>query len=143
MAVMKMGGATGPAINERKSRAEEALSATGAASEEGIVRGGGVALVRAGQVLIDLEKTLDSEQALGVRMVRNALSAPLVLISDNAGHEGTVILVGVRKGEGDCGFDADRGEFCNMIEEGIIDPVTITRPASAHAVSLDGPTLLT
>ena len=123
VAVLKIGGATEPEITERKSRAEDALSSTRAAIEEGIVPGGGVALVRAGHVLDDLEKTLEGEQALGLRMVRNALSAPLKLIAENAGHEGEVILDGVRNGEGDWGFDADRGEYCHLIEAGIIDPV--------------------
>ena len=138
VAVVKIGGATEPEINERKSRTEDALSATRAAIEEGIVPGGGVALVRAGHVLIDLEKTLDSEQALGVRMVRNALSAPLMLISQNAGHEGTVVLEAVRNGEGDWGFDADRGEYCHLIEAGIIDPVKVTRSALENAGSIAG-----
>ena len=95
-------------------------------------------MIRAGQVLNDLEKNLDSERALGVRMVRNALSAPLMLISENAGHEGTVVLEGVRNGEGDWGFDADRGEYCHLIEAGIIDPVKVTRSALENAGSIAG-----
>ncbi len=138
VAVLKIGGATEPEINERKSRTEDALSATRAAIEEGIVPGGGVALIRAGHVLDDLEKTLESEQALGVRMVRNALSAPLMLIVENAGHEGQVILEGVRSGEGDWGFDADRGEYRHLIEAGIIDPVKVTRSALENAGSIAG-----
>ena len=138
VAVLKIGGATEPEVTERKSRAEDALSATRAAIEEGIVPGGGVALVRAGKVLADLEKSLEGDQALGVRMVQAALSAPLLLISENAGHEGQVILEGVRNGEGDYGFDADRGEFCNLIEAGIIDPVKVTRSALQNAGSVAG-----
>ena len=71
-------------------------------------------------------------------MVQAALSAPLLLISENAGHEGQVILEGVRNGEGDYGFDADRGEFCNLIEAGIIDPVKVTRSALQNAGSVAG-----
>ena len=138
VAVLKIGGATEPEVTERKSRAEDALSATRAAIEEGIVPGGGVALVRAGMVLAGLEKSLEGDQALGVRMVQAALSAPLLLISENAGHEGQVILEGVRNGEGDYGFDADRGEFCNLIEAGIIDPVKVTRSALQNAGSVAG-----
>ena len=138
VAVLKIGGATEPEINERKSRAEDALSSTRAAIEEGIVPGGGVALVRAGQVLIDLEKTLEAEQALGVRIVRDSLSAPLVLIAQNAGHEGQVVLEEVRNGEGDWGFDADRGEYRHLIEAGIIDPVKVTRSALENAGSIAG-----
>jgi chaperonin GroEL len=138
VAVLKIGGATEPEINERKSRAEDALSATRAAVEEGIVPGGGVALVRAGHVLNDLAKSLEAEEALGVRMVQRALSAPLMLISENAGHEGQVILEGVRSGEGDWGFDADLGEYCHLIEAGIIDPVKVTRSALENAGSIAG-----
>ncbi|MDE0719818.1 MAG: chaperonin GroEL [Dehalococcoidia bacterium] len=138
VAVLKIGGATEPEINERKSRAEDALSATRAAIEEGIVPGGGVALVRAGHVLIALEKTLEGDQALGVRMVHQSLSAPLMLISDNAGHEGQVVLEAVRNGKDDWGFDADKGEYCNLIEAGIIDPVKVTRSALENAGSIAG-----
>jgi chaperonin GroEL len=138
VAVVKIGGATEPEINERKSRAEDALSSTRAAIEEGIVPGGGVALVRAGHVLNDLEKTLEGDQALGVRLVRDALSAPLVLICENAGHEGQVVLEAVRNGEGDYGFDADKGEYTNLIEAGIIDPVKVTRSALENAGSIAG-----
>lgn len=138
VAVLKIGGATEPEINERKSRAEDALSATRAAIEEGIVAGGGVALVRAGHVLIALEKTLEGDQALGVRMVHQSLSAPLMLISDNAGHEGQVVLEAVRNGKDDWGFDADKGEYCNLIEAGIIDPVKVTRSALENAGSIAG-----
>ncbi|MCI0863226.1 MAG: chaperonin GroEL, partial [Chloroflexi bacterium] len=143
VAVLKIGGATEPEINERKSRAEDALSSTRAAIEEGIVPGGGVALVRAGHVLDDLEKTLEGDQALGVRMVRKALSAPLMLISENAGYEGQVVLEAVRKGEGDWGFDAERGEYCHLIEAGIIDPVKVTRSALENAGSIAGMMLTT
>ena len=138
VAVLKIGGATEPEITERKSRAEDALSATRAAIEEGIVAGGGVALVRAGHVLIALEKTLEGDQALGVRMVHQSLSAPLMLISDNAGHEGQVVLEAVRNGKDDWGFDADKGEYCNLIEAGIIDPVKVTRSALENAGSIAG-----
>ncbi|NQW23655.1 MAG: chaperonin GroEL [SAR202 cluster bacterium] len=138
VAVIKIGGATEPEVNERKSRAEDALSATRAAIEEGIVPGGGVALVRAGQVLVELEKTVEGELALGVRIVRDALSAPLLLIAQNAGHEGQVILEGIRTSEGDWGFDADKGEFCHLIEAGIIDPVKVTRSALQNACSIAG-----
>ena len=138
VAVLKIGGATEPEITERKSRAEDALSATRAAIEEGIVSGGGVALIRAGRVLIALEKTLEGDQALGVRMVHQSLSAPLMLISDNAGHEGQVVLEAVRNGKDDWGFDADKGEYCNLIEAGIIDPVKVTRSALENAGSIAG-----
>lgn len=95
-------------------------------------------MVRAGHVLDALEKTVEGDQALGVRMVHGALSAPLILISENAGHEGQVVLEGVRNGDADWGFDADRGEYCNLIEAGIIDPVKVTRSALENAGSIAG-----
>ena len=143
VAVIKVGGATEPEIHERKSRTEDALSATRAAVEEGIVPGGGVAIVRAEQVLDDMESTLDDDEALGVRLVKEALSAPLILISENAGHPGEVILDGVRKGEGDWGFDAELGEFCAMMQRGIVDPVKVTRSALQNAGSIAGLMLTT
>ena len=143
VAVIKVGGATEPEINERKSRTEDALSATRAAVEEGIVPGGGVAIVRTEQVLDDLAKELSGDQAVGVRLVRAALSAPLILIADNAGHPGEVVLDGVRKGEGDWGFDAEAGEYCHMIPAGIVDPVKVTRSALENAGSIAGMMLTT
>ena len=136
VAVVKVGGATEPEVNERKSRTEDALAATRAAVEEGIVPGGGVAIVRAEPVLETLENQLSGDQAVGVRMVRLSLSAPLMLIADNAGHPGQVVLEGVRTGEGDWGFDAEAGEFCNLIERGIVDPVKVTRSALENAGSI-------
>ncbi|PKB72673.1 MAG: chaperonin GroL [SAR202 cluster bacterium Io17-Chloro-G7] len=138
VAVVKVGGITEPEVNERKSRTEDALSATRAAVEEGIVPGGGVAIIRAGLVLDDLEKKVEGDEAVGVRLVRDALSAPLMLISDNAGHTGEVVLDKVRSGEGDWGFDAELGEYCHLIERGIVDPVKVTRSALSNAGSIAG-----
>ncbi len=138
VAVVKVGGTTEPEVHERKSRTEDALSATRAAVEEGIVPGGGVAIIRAGLVLDDLEKRLEGEEALGVRLVKEALSAPLMLIAQNAGHSGEVVLENVRTGEGDWGFDAELGEYCHLIERGIVDPVKVTRSALSNAGSIAG-----
>ena len=143
VAVVKVGGVTEPEINERKSRTEDALAATRAAVEEGIVPGGGVAMIRTEHVLDDLEASLDGEEALGVRLVKQALSAPLVLIANNAGYSGEVIVDGVRRGEGDWGFDAERGEFCHLIQQGIVDPVKVTRSALENAGSIAGMMLTT
>jgi chaperonin GroEL len=143
VAVVKVGGVTEPEINERKSRTEDALAATRAAVEEGIVPGGGVAMIRSEHVLDDLEASLDGEEALGVRLVKHALSAPLVLIANNAGYSGEVIVDGVRRGEGDWGFDAERGEFCHLIQQGIVDPVKVTRSALENAGSIAGMMLTT
>ena len=138
VAVVKVGGPTEPEVNERKARTEDALSATRAAVEEGIVPGGGVAIIRAGLVLDDLEKQAEGDEALGVRLVKDALSAPLMLISYNAGHPGEVVLENVRAGEGDWGFDAELGEYCHLIERGIVDPVKVTRSALSNAGSIAG-----
>ena len=143
VAVVKVGGVTEPEVNERKSRTEDALSATRAAVEEGIVPGGGVAMIRSEHVLADLEASMEGDEALGVRLVRNALSAPLVLIADNAGYSGAVIVDGVRQGEGDWGFDAEKGEFCHLIQQGIVDPVKVTRSALENAGSIAGMMLTT
>jgi len=143
VAVIKVGAATEPELNERKSRAEDALSATRAAVEEGIVPGGGVTLVRTEGILRDLESTLSGEVALGARLVREALSAPLVLIAENSGHRGEVVLDHVREGEGDFGFDAEAGEYTNLMERGIIDPAKVVRSALQNAGSIAGMMLTT
>ena len=136
VAVLKVGGATEPEVNERKSRTEDALAATRAAVEEGIVPGGGVAIVRSEPVLERLEAELSGDQAVGVRMVREALSAPLMLIADNAGHSGEVVLDRVRTSEGNWGFDAEAGEYCDLVAKGIVDPVKVTRSALENAASI-------
>ena len=143
VAVIKVGAATEPELNERKARAEDALSATRAAVEEGIVPGGGVILVRAEGILRDLESSLSGEVALGARLVREALSAPLVLIAENSGHRGEVVLEKVREGEGDWGFDAEAGEYTSMMERGIIDPAKVVRSALENAGSIAGMMLTT
>ncbi len=143
VAVVKVGGVTEPEVNERKSRTEDALSATRAAVEEGIVPGGGVAMIRSEHVLDELVAGMSGDEALGVRLVRNALSAPLVLIANNAGYSGEVIVNGVRQGEGDWGFDAEKGEFCHLIQQGIVDPVKVTRSALENAGSIAGMMLTT
>ena len=143
VAVVKVGGATEPEITERKSRTEDALAATKAAVEEGIVPGGGVALVRSGHVLDDLQKQLSGDEALGARLVGEALSAPLIKIAENAGHRGEVILERVLTGEGDWGFDAELGEFCHLMQQGIVDPVKVTRSALENAGSIAGMMLTT
>jgi chaperonin GroEL len=136
VAVIKVGAATEPELNERKSRTEDALAATRAAVEEGIVPGGGVTLIRAEHVLAELEKSLSGDDALGVALVRESLSAPLVLIAENAGYPGQVVLEHVREGEGDWGFDAEQGEYTHLIRRGIIDPAKVTRSALQNAGSV-------
>ena len=130
-------------MNERKSRTEDALAATRAAVEEGIVPGGGVTLVRAEQSVAELQQTLSGDAALGVKLVLESLSAPLLLIADNAGHPGQVVLDRVRQGEGDWGFDAEKGEYTHLIQAGIIDPAKVTRSALQNAGSIAGMLLTT
>ena len=143
VAVIKVGAATEPELNERKSRAEDALSATRAAVEEGIVPGGGVSLVRAERVLQDLESRLSGEEVLGARLVREALSAPITIIAENSGHRGQVVLERVREGEGDWGFDAEAGEYTNLMQRGIVDPAKVVRSALQNAGSIAGMMLTT
>jgi chaperonin GroEL len=143
VAVIKVGAATEPELNERKARTEDALAATRAAVEEGIVPGGGVALVRTEYVLAELEKKLSGDAALGVKIVREALSAPLELIVENAGYSGGVVLNQVRNGEGDWGFDAEQGDYTHLIQRGIIDPAKVTRSALQNAGSIAGMMLTT
>ena len=143
VAVLKVGAATEPELHERKSRTEDALAATRAAVEEGIVPGGGVALVRTEHVLEDLQHRVTGDVALGVRIVKDALSAPLVLIADNASYVGKVVLEHVREGEGDWGFDAQRGEYGHLMQKGIVDPVKVVRSALQNAGSVAGMMLTT
>ncbi len=143
VAVIKVGAATEPELNERKSRAEDALAATRAAIEEGIVPGGGVTLVRAERVLDDLLTRISGDEAVGVRIVRDALSAPALLISENAGHHGQVVLEHIRQSEGAWGFDAEAGEYTDLVQRGIIDPAKVTRSALQNAGSVAGMMLTT
>ena len=143
VAVVKVGGATEPEVSERKSRTEDALSATRAAIEEGIVPGGGVALLRAGAGLPGLAQSLAGEEALGARLVQQALAAPLSVITANSGYDAPVVVETVRAGAGDWGFNAESGEYGHLIESGIIDPVKVTRSALENAGSIAGMMLTT
>jgi chaperonin GroEL len=134
VAVIKVGAATEVELKEKKHRIEDALSATRAAIEEGIVPGGGVALIRAEGTLDKLDLTGD--EATGAKIVRDALSEPAKLIAQNAGHEGAVV-VGHIRAEGDHrGFDAATGEYVDMLKSGIIDPAKVTRSALQNAASI-------
>ena len=141
VAVVKVGAATEVELKERKSRVEDALSATRAAVEEGIVPGGGVALVRAQRALKDMKLTGD--EAVGAEIVRKALAVPLRLIVENAGQEGAVVLDAVMKHEDDYGYDAEMGEYAHMLKQGIVDPVKVTRSALQNAASVAAMVLTT
>ncbi|MGQ0669596.1 MAG: chaperonin GroEL [Actinomycetota bacterium] len=134
VAVVKVGAATEVELKEKKHRIEDALSATRAAVEEGIVAGGGVALIRA-EAALDKRDLVDDE-ATGAAIVRASLSEPAKLIASNAGHEGAVVVERIRS-EGDTrGFDAAKGEWVDMLKAGIIDPAKVTRSALQNAASI-------
>jgi len=134
VAIIKVGAATEVELKEKKSRVEDALSATRAAVEEGIVPGGGVALVRALESLKNLNLTGD--EATGVRIMQKAMEYPVRLIAENSGHEGSVVLNKVKEGKGDYGFDADKEEYANLLERGIIDPAKVTRAVVENGASV-------
>jgi len=134
VAIIKVGAATEVELKEKKSRVEDALSATRAAVEEGIVPGGGVALVRSIEALKNLE--VSGDEATGVRILQKAMEEPLRLIAENSGHEGSVVLNKVREGDGDWGFDGDSEAYGNLMEKGIIDPAKVTRAALENSASV-------
>ena len=137
VAVIKVGAATEVELKERKLRVEDALSATRAAVEEGIVPGGGVALLRAQKVLDKLNGKLTDDEMAGVHILRKALEEPLRMIAENAGQEGMVVIGHVRAGKGvNYGYDADADEYGDMLKKGIIDPAKVTRPALENAASI-------
>ncbi|MYC29614.1 MAG: chaperonin GroEL [Chloroflexi bacterium] len=142
VAVIKVGAATEIELKERKARVEDALSATRSAVEEGIVPGGGVALVRAQRALDSLSGLSDDEE-VGVNIIRRSLEQPLKLIVENAGSEGAVVLNQVKQQADDFGYDADIGEFGPMMERGIVDPVKVTRYALQNAASVAAMVLTT
>ncbi|KOV80626.1 chaperonin GroEL [Nocardia sp. NRRL S-836] len=135
IAVIKVGAATETELKERKHRIEDAVAATKAAVEEGIVPGGGSALVHAAKVL-DGGLGLSGDEATGVALVAKALSAPLFWIAANAGLEGAVVVNKVREGDWGFGINAASLEFGDLLEQGIIDPVKVTRSAVANAASI-------
>ena len=125
VAVIKVGAATEIELKERKARVEDALSATRSAVEEGIVPGGGVALVRA-QRALDSVGEMPLDEKVGVDIIRRALEQPLKLIVENAGFEGAVVLNQVKQQADDYGYDAEVGEYGPMLERGIVDPAKVT-----------------
>lgn len=141
VAVIKVGAATEVEMKEKKDRIEDALHATRAAVEEGIVAGGGVALIRAQAAVEALE--LEGDQRLGLQIIRRALEEPLRIISSNAGYEASVITNKVKSETGNIGFDAKKGEYVDMVKAGIIDPAKVTRSAIQNAASIAGLLLTT
>ena len=142
VAVIRVGAATETEMKEAKLRMEDALNATRAAVEEGIIAGGGSAYIHASKEVAKLVEELDGDEKTGARVVLKALEAPLFHISANAGLEGSVIINKVRESEVGVGFDAFHEEYVNMVEKGILDPTKVTRSALQNATSVAG-TLLT
>ena len=141
VAVVKVGAATETELKEKKHRVEDAVSATRAAVEEGLVAGGGVAYIAA-QKAVDKLK-LESDEATGAAILRRALEEPTRRIAINAGQDGSVIVNEVKEQKANGGYDAQRDEFCNMIERGIVDPAKVCRAALENAVSIAGMVLTT
>ena len=142
VAVLYVGAASEVEMKEKKDRVDDALHATRAAVEEGIIAGGGVGFVRAKAKLEKL-KTDNLDEATGVKIVARAIEEPLRQISENAGHEGSVIVSKVLEGKNDFGFNAKTGEYVNMFKAGIIDPTKVTRIALENAASVAGMILTT
>ena len=142
VAVIKVGAATEIEMKEKKARVEDALHATRAAVEEGIVPGGGVALVRASTALESL-KGANDDQTVGINILRRAIQEPLRMIVRNCGEEASVVLNKVREGKGNFGYNASNNTFGDMLEAGIIDPAKVTRLALQNAASVAGLLLTT
>jgi chaperonin GroEL len=142
VAVIKVGAATEVEMKEKKARVEDALHATRAAVEEGVVPGGGVALIRAVAAIKSLKGDND-DQNVGINILRKAVEEPLRQIVKNAGGDASVVLNAVAKGKGNYGYNAATGEYGDMIEQGILDPTKVTRYALQNAASVAGLLLTT
>jgi chaperonin GroEL len=141
VAVINVGASTETEMKEKKARVEDALHATRAAVEEGIVPGGGVALIRAQKALDGLK--LEGDEAIGLQIVRRAIEAPLRTLADNAGQEGALIVAEVKKRKGNEGYNVATGVYEDLIKAGVVDPAKVTRSALQHAASISGLLLTT
>ena len=142
VAVIRVGAATETEMKESKLRMEDALNATRAAVEEGIIAGGGSAYIHAAKEVDKLAEGLEGDEKTGAKVILKALESPLYYIAANAGLEGAVIINKVKESEPGMGFDAAKEEYVNMVEAGILDPVKVTRSALQNATSVAS-TLLT
>jgi chaperonin GroEL len=140
--VIKVGAATEVELKERKHRIEDAISATRAAIEEGIIAGGGAALLHAGRAALD-DVTLAGDEATGVEIVRGAISQPLHWIAANAGLEGAVVVQKVSGLDTNRGFNAETGDYEDLLAAGVVDPVKVTKAALQNAASIAGTILST
>ena len=141
VAVVNVGAATETEMKEKKARFDDALSATRAAIEEGVVTGGGIALLRAGTALQDFH--LDGDQETGVNIIRKVLEYPTRIIAENAGLEGAVVAAKVKGGEGSYGLNAATGEYGDLLEAGVVDPTKVVRSALQNSASIAGLLLTT
>lgn len=141
VAVLKVGAATEVEMKEKKARVEDALHATRAAVEEGIVPGGGVVYIRAMKVLDDLD--VEGDMKVGVNIVKRALEEPIRQIAENAGWEGSIVVQKVKEGKGAFGFNAETEQFEDLMEAGVIDPTKVSRIALENAASIAGLLLMT
>ncbi len=142
VAVINVGAATETEMKEKKARVEDALHATRAAVEEGIVPGGGVALLRA-QKALDNIKDLEPDEKVGVAIVRRAVEEPTRQLADNAGREGALVVEEVKKRKGNEGYDVSADEYTDLVKAGIVDPTKVTRTALQNAASIAGLLLTT
>jgi chaperonin GroEL len=142
VAVVNVGAATETEMKEKKARVEDALHATRAAVEEGIVPGGGVAFIRA-QKALDNIKGLEGDEAVGVQIVRRAIEEPLRQLANNAGQEGALIVQEVKKRKGNEGYNVATGEYTDLVKAGVVDPTKVTRSALQNAASISGLLLTT
>ena len=141
VAVINVGAATETEMKEKKARVEDALHATRAAVEEGIVAGGGVAFIRAQKALDNLK--LEGDEAVGVAIIRRAIEEPLRTLADNAGQEGALIVQEVKKRKSNEGYDVAKAEYTDLVKAGIVDPTKVTRTALQNAASISGLLLTT
>ncbi len=142
VAVVNVGAATETEMKEKKARVEDALHATRAAVEEGIVPGGGVAFIRAQKALDNL-KGLEGDEAVGVQIVRRAIEEPTRQLADNAGQEGALIVQEIKKRKGNEGYNVATGEYEDLVKAGVVDPTKVTRSALQNAASISGLLLTT
>jgi len=141
VAIIKVGAPTETELEEKKHRMEDALEATKAAVDEGILPGGGVALLQAAKALEKLE--LDGDEQVGVKILKKALEEPTKQLAENAGHEGSIVVEKIKSMEDGIGFDVLREDYVDMMKEGIIDPTKVTKSAVQNAVSVGGMLLTT
>ncbi|HET9273231.1 MAG TPA: TCP-1/cpn60 chaperonin family protein, partial [Methyloceanibacter sp.] len=134
VAVIKVGAATETEMKEKKARVEDAMHATKAAVEEGIVPGGGVALIRASKALDNLK--LEGDQAIGLALIRRAIEEPSRWIAQNAGHEGSIVVAKIKEAKGDEGFNAATDQYEDLVKAGVIDPAKVVRNALQNASSI-------